>query len=144
MCCCKLEDRKWGRQKMKKKILLSLILMCISIFALGSISISAYTGTKYENLYYTKSNGEITITDCIESTTIITIPDKIDGYPVTSIGNNAFYNCSELTDITIPNTVEFIGSSAFYKCEKLTQVTIPGGVTIIWDHAFAYCNSLTR
>lgn len=117
--------------------------MCISIFALRSISVSAYTGTKYGNLYYTKSNGAITITDCIESATTITIPNKINGYPVTRIGDNAFYNCSELTDVTIPNTVEYIGSSAFYKCEKLTQVTIPGGVTTIWDHAFAYCNSLT-
>ena len=59
------------------------------------------------------------------------------------IGSSAFFACSSLTSITIPNSVTSIGSEAFYRCTSLTSVTIPESVTSIGYYAFSGCSSLT-
>ena len=61
---------------------------------------------------------------------------------VTSIGNNAFYNCNKLREITIPSSVTSIGRSAFSGCSNLRKITIPHGVTSIGDGAFSCCRNL--
>ena len=66
--------------------------------------------------------------------------DMLEGY--TTIGDDAFYNCTGLASITIPNSVTNIGRYAFYNCTSLTSVTISGGVTAIELGAFCGCNSL--
>ncbi len=58
------------------------------------------------------------------------------------IHKRAFYGCSELTSIAIPNGVTSIGEDAFYNCTSLTSVTIPNSVTCIGESAFYYCDSL--
>ena len=58
------------------------------------------------------------------------------------IGNSAFYNCSSLTSITIPNSVTSIGDRAFYSCDSLTSITIPNSVTSIENYAFYGCEAL--
>ena len=63
---------------------------------------------------------------------------------VTSIGNYAFHDCSNLTRVTIPDSVTYIGSYAFLNCNNLTSITIPDSVTSIGDRAFyntAYYNN---
>ena len=74
--------------------------------------------------------------------TEIVIPQYIDGYEVTSIGEDAFKYHSGLTDIKIPEGVTSIGDYAFYKCSGLTSITIPKGVTSIGDYALSGCSSL--
>ena len=97
-----------------------------------------------DDLTYTTTNGEVTITDCDTAATgELVIPNTIDGHPVTSIGEEAFQNCTSLTSITIPDSVTSIGSEAFIFCSSLPSITIPDSVTSIEDYAFAHCSSLT-
>ena len=96
-----------------------------------------------DKLTYEIENGKVTITDCDTSLSgDIVLPSKIEGKPVTSIGDDAFYGCSRLTSITIPNSVTSIGRFAFKDCKSLTSVTIPNGVTDFDWWAFAGCSSL--
>ena len=66
---------------------------------------------------------------------------KFDG-KVTTIGREAFYKCSSLTSVTIPDSVTTIGDYAFENCNSLTSVTIPDSVTAIGKRAFVRCSSL--
>ena len=70
--------------------------------------------------------------------TSVTIPNG-----VTSIGYEAFNNCTGMTGITIPDSVTSIDDCAFSRCEKLTSINIPNGVTSIGGSAFSRCSSLT-
>ena len=73
--------------------------------------------------FTTNNNGTITITGYIGSGGAVTIPDTINGLPVTSIGDYAFFGNS-LTSITIPNGIISIGVSAFDNCFNLTSVVL--------------------
>ncbi len=66
-----------------------------------------------------------------------------EGSVCSSIGQRAFYDCTSLTSITIPDSVTSIGDYAFEYCDSLTSVTIGNGVTIIGGGAFANCIGLT-
>ncbi len=61
----------------------------------------------------------------------------------TSIRKNAFYECTSLTSITLPNSVTTIGEDAFSGCSSLTSIIIPSSVTTIGQYAFNCCSSLT-
>lgn len=110
--------------------------------AASAVDFTEYT---YENLEYIVDEDEtIIITDCDESATEVVIPAEIDGLSVTSIGDMAFYGCSRLTDITIPDSITSIGDSAFYDCLRLTDITIPDSVTSIEKSVFYNCSGLVE
>ena len=104
---------------------------------------SGVFSTPVSDFTYTTNNGEVTITKYKGSDTKVEIPFEIDGDPVTGIGEKAFYNCSSLTSVTIPNSVTSIGNYAFNGCSNLTSIIIPDSVTSIGDYAFKECSSLT-
>ena len=80
--------------------------------------------------------GDSAFKNCTNLTSI-TIPDS-----VTTIGNGAFENCANLTSITIPDSVTVISYSAFENCTRLTSIKIPMGVTRIERDVFANCTNL--
>jgi hypothetical protein len=90
---------------------------------------------------YSGSTG-ITIIAYTGSGGAVTIPAEINGIAVTGIGNEAFRNCTSLTGITIPDSVESIGDWAFAYCTSLTEITIPDSVASIEGYAFYDCTSL--
>ena len=76
---------------------------------------------------------------CCSDLTSITIPDS-----VTSIGAYAFSGCAGLTSVTIPDSVTSIGNNAFSGCSGLTSIKIPDSVTSIGRYAFSSCTGLTN
>jgi len=98
----------------------------------------------YGDYTYTVSGGEATITGYGGPGGTVSIPSTIGlgNYPVTAIGNEAFYECTSLTAVTIPNSVTAIGKSAFSRCSSLTSIIIPDNVTSIGVWGFALCTSL--
>ena len=114
---------------------------------------AATSGTCGENLTWTLEDGTLTISGSgamsngdytLWSSNIAEIKVVIIASGVTSIGEDAFFGCSNLTSVTIPASVESIGNNAFYDCDSLTEVTIPDGVTTIGQYAFRYCSGLTK
>ena len=66
----------------------------------------------------------------------VTIPAKLGGKPVTSIGEYAFFQCESMTEVTIPATVTSLGEAAFYDCCSLEHIALPAKLTIIGKEAF--------
>lgn len=91
----------------------------------------------------TITNGEYTITEYIGSDSQVTIPSSVEGVAVTSIGNNAFEACKNITSITIPNSITSIGSNSFRDCTALKEIEIPNSVTSILTSAFYGCSNLS-
>ena len=77
-------------------------------------------------------------------TILATVTYEGSEYRVTAIGDKAFYFCTGLTSVMIPNSVTSIGEEAFYFCTGLTSVTIPESVQTIGDRAFSDCDGLTE
>ncbi len=110
------------------------------------------SGTCGDNLTWTLNeegtliiNGTGEMYDCHYDTRPFkdhTIVEVIVNEGVTSIGNYAFYSCSNLTNITIPESVTSIGDCAFESCSSLTNITIPSSVTSIGENAFGNCGNL--
>ena len=90
------------------------------------------------------NNGAITITAYNGSSKSVVIPNVTNGYPVTTIGPNAFYFNSTLTNVVIGSNATSIGSQAFANCISLISATIGSGVTNIASEAFANCGSALR
>ena len=139
------------KQNILKSLLLALLLamlpqvasaydfmvdgLCYNKNGDGTSVTLTYEGTGAEGYGYSNLNGDLVIPPSV----------TYDGttYSVTTIGGRAFYGCSGLTSVTIPNSVTTIGSSAFEGCTGLTSVTIPNSVTTINYAAFYGCSSLT-
>ena len=107
---------------------------------------AAMPGTPAANLKY-RPSGDGTyyivsgIGDCKD--TDIFIPEVHNELPVKAIDNFAFYECKDLTSITLPACITAIGREAFSGCVRLESIAIPDGVETIGERAFSNCRNLT-
>jgi hypothetical protein len=102
----------------------------------------AVTAAQYGDFTYETDGSAITITRYTGAGDKVVIPGAINGLPVTVIGYHAFYFCTALTGVTIPDSVTSIGEGAFRSCLSLINVTIPDGVISIGYNAFFNCPNL--
>ena len=110
--------------------------------AINSVVDEQATVAKYQDGSISSFNifGELTESS-LPKTNLVEV---VIGKGVTSIGNYAFYECSDLTSVTIPDSVASIGEQAFSYCMELTSVTIGNNVTSIGTDAFKGCYNLTH
>lgn len=135
-----------------------------SRYATGGLISGTGSDRQHHDVYtYTVDSNtlEVTITKYNGDYSVVRVPDRIDGHPVTAIGkrafsldnklyevilpetitkidNNAFAECKNLSVIDLPSNLKSIGEMAFYNCKSLTELTIPAGVTTIGRNAFSY------
>ena len=99
------------------------------------IQSSSHNGLAYQVISGTNNLRVIGLAD--GSITNLVIPSTVECngtiYNVTQIDEYAFYNCSSLTSVTIPNSVTYIGEGAFYYCSNLAEVTMPENINIDYD-----------
>ena len=142
---------------MKKLLLILLaIIFAVNIKTNAEDFYSVYNGdTIYYNITSSVSPRTVEVTFrgisneayANEYSGAVSIPDSViysgNYYEVNSIGANAFWYCTELTSLTIPNSVNSIGNNSFHYCTGLTSIPIPNSVNFIADYAFADCMGLT-
>ena len=144
-CACLRDVYYAGTQKQWERInisypynsdLLNAVIHCSD----GIIS----NGSEQDYEYHELDDGTIEITKYSGSDTIVEVPSQIDGKQVTSIGSRAFYQCTKITQLTLPEGIAKIGDAAFWACSGLAELTLPDSVKDIGDSAFDECRGLTK
>ena len=136
-----------------------LLLLFAMVAYVGSASAWDYVCVKIGNLYYnlnaTTHEAEVTYKsysyqnsynedwDIPAATIPMGVSYNSEPYNVKSIGRYAFFNCSNLSSVTISSTIDSIGDYAFSGCTALTSIRIPGTVNNVGFHAFSCCTGLT-
>ena len=156
------------KQKRKLILIIAIVLVLVNVIVFGVLftDLSKYiwpeepvvevpdgyqvsddgTITIDDITYKQKEDGNYIVVSCEKYLTNIEIRDKInesDIGSVNEIGEKAFENCTEVTQINIPSTITKINNSVFSGCSKLTTITIPYAVSEIGDSCFLGCKSLT-
>jgi len=130
-------------------LLLRRALLLLMIAGVPSTAL-AYDITQ-GGIYYNLSDNGATVTykdaNYNSYSGDVTIPESITSggktYKILTIGLNAFRNCTGLTSVKLPNTVQYFSNTAFYNCTSLTTISIPSSVYTIYNNVFDGCTGLT-
>lgn len=122
---------------------------------------------QYEDFEYTVIENRVTIVKYTGNYGVVLIPDRINNIEVTKIGKEAFRDCTFISKVSLPNTLEVlenycfcgcngltefyfgdkinsIGSHAFYNCRGLSEIYLPGEIRDIGDGAFKNCDKINK
>ena len=141
--------RRRERNDENMKLKMALLMMCGIVLAALSLTAETETVGDYTWTYHINGDtaeickGYYSAAISPLPTGAVSIPHALGGKPVTIIGDCAFYNCSDLMSVTIPESVTSIGIRAFSGCRSLQGITIPNSITSIGAGAFSLCDSLT-
>ncbi len=116
----------------------------------NDVDTNGYAYTVFKGVRYALKDGVATV--AVQSYMlmkgVVEIPQSVTykgkDYPVTNIKSFAFWNCTSLTGIVLPNGLTTIESGAFMSCTGLTNVVIPDSVTRIGQQAFDECDKVTE
>ncbi len=103
------------------------------------------TKTATDEFMYSINNDQVTITDCISGLRDVVIPDEIEGYPVTVIGQYAFAGYGRTVHhmtVKLPDTLTKIDQYAFQACSSLREIEFPSSLKTIGQYAFNDCKLL--
>ena len=120
---------------MKKIILLPIIFLLLHF---SKFSAHAH------DIEYTVINGRAIVTGFTGEPETLDIPSELDGAPVKEIRDNAFYKCTFLKQITLPETLDKMGHHCFFECTSLEKIIIPDNVAEIGMGCFDGCSSLNE
>ena len=130
------------------------LLFCFGAYALAEETEEKRTDSTGDYEYVLLEDGSTEIIRYTGTAEHLKIPAELDGYPVTSIGNEAFSNysflddefsnCDNLTSVNLPNSITSIGDNAFAWCDSLTSINLPNSITCIGRGAFRYCQRLNN
>ena len=128
---------------MKKCLLvLMVIVLTVSVATAFTEESGRLEESGVDFKYYIMSDGTAQIVEYTGSAKNLVLPEKLDGHPVTHIGDQAFRKCYSLVTVVIPDSVTSIGENAFSGCGNLTSIAIPDSVTRIGETAFNNCSKL--
>ena len=142
------------------------LLLCAAML-LGLAACAGNTQATYNDFQYKIKNDAVIITGYTGGAAKVTVPETIEGKPVTTIGKEAFaYSdhiksvklpegttiigsrafmwCEMMTTVELPSTLTDVGVGAFSNCTDLCEIELPVGLRAVGDNAFFYCNSFQR
>lgn len=115
----------------------ALLIVFLSFFC---IALQAHSA---EFDYTTGIDGKLTITGYSGSGGAVVVPSSLDGKTVARIAETVFTNKSSITNVSIAESVSMIGKQAFWACTNLEKVTLPQSLVSVSESLFAGCSSLT-
>ncbi len=120
------------------------VFTLVTVFSAASLLLPLPAESAEEPQYeYTIINNEATITGYKGEPVYIDIPETIEGCQVVELRDNAFYECSTLRHIDLPDTLIKIGHHCFYACSALEEINVPESVTDIGMGCFCGCTELS-
>lgn len=131
------------KSKKRQRIwILCLIISFVFPYVLGRVSEASIISN--EEWSYEIKNGSVTIYKYLGSGSEVTIPDQIDGYPVTQLVDSAFASNNNITKVIFPDTITKIGKYCFSYCRNLEgPLVLPKNLTSLGERAFEFCSSLS-
>lgn len=132
--------------KKNKSILKLLAVFLVLTLAVGAFCFSSAAASEKRSGdygYTVLKDGTAQIVKYYGKSAEITVPSKLGGKSVSSVGSSAFENNEKLTSVTIPSSVKTIGESAFSGCESLKTVSLSKSLTSIGYAAFSVCPALS-